>query len=48
LGGVSLVGGRGGMAGPIAAAFILALIRSDLFFMGVDPTTARSSRASSW
>ena len=37
LGGVSLVGGRGGMAGPIAAAFILALIRSDLFFMGVDP-----------
>lgn len=36
LGGVSLVGGRGGMLGPIAAAFILTLIRSDLFFLGVD------------
>jgi ribose transport system permease protein len=37
LGGVSLVGGRGGMFGPIVAAFILALIRYDLFFLGVDP-----------
>ncbi len=37
LGGVSLAGGRGGMAGPIAAAFILALIRADLVFLGVDP-----------
>jgi ribose transport system permease protein len=37
LGGVSLVGGRGGMFGPIIAAFILALIRYDLFFLGVDP-----------
>ena len=37
LGGVSLAGGRGGMLGPLAAAFILALIRSNLFFMGVDP-----------
>jgi ribose transport system permease protein len=35
LGGVSLVGGRGGMLGPIAAAFILALIRIDLVFLGV-------------
>ncbi len=37
LGGVSLAGGRGGMAGPIAAAFVLALIRADLVFLGVDP-----------
>ncbi|MFN8620770.1 MAG: ABC transporter permease [Chloroflexota bacterium] len=35
LGGVSLAGGRGGMLGPIAAAFILALIRLDLVFLGV-------------
>lgn len=35
LGGVSLVGGRGGMLGPLAAAFILALIRIDLVFLGV-------------
>ncbi len=25
------------MLGPVVAAFILALIRSDLFFLGVDP-----------
>jgi ribose transport system permease protein len=37
LGGVSLVGGRGGMLGPILAAFILTLIRNNLFFLGVDP-----------
>ena len=37
LGGVSLAGGRGGLLGPIAAAFILAIIRSDLIFTGVDP-----------
>lgn len=37
LGGVSLVGGIGGMAGPVAAAFVLALIRADLVFLGVDP-----------
>jgi ribose transport system permease protein len=37
LGGVSLAGGRGGMLGPIAAAFILAAIRLNLVFMGVDP-----------
>ena len=37
LGGVSLAGGRGGMLGPIVAAFILALIRNNLFFLGVDP-----------
>jgi ribose transport system permease protein len=37
LGGVSLAGGRGGIVGPIAAAFILGLIRLDLVFLGVNP-----------
>lgn len=37
LGGVSLAGGRGGMLGPIAAAFILSLIRVNLVFLGVEP-----------
>jgi ribose transport system permease protein len=37
LGGVSLAGGRGGLLGPLVAAFILGLIRWDLVFMGVDP-----------
>lgn len=37
LGGVSLAGGRGGLMGPIAAAYVLAIIRADLVFMGVDP-----------
>lgn len=37
LGGVSLAGGRGGLLGPIAAAYVLALIRADLVFMGIDP-----------
>ena len=37
LGGVSLAGGRGGLLGPITAAFILGLIRWDLAFLGVDP-----------
>lgn len=37
LGGVSLSGGRGGLLGPIAAAYVLAIIRADLVFMGVDP-----------
>jgi ribose transport system permease protein len=37
LGGVSLAGGRGGLVGPIAAAFILALIRADLILIGIDP-----------
>ena len=37
LGGVSLAGGRGGLLGPIAAAYVLAIIRADLVFMGVDP-----------
>ena len=34
--GVSLAGGRGGMLGPIAAAFLLSLIRTDLVFLGVN------------
>ena len=37
LGGVSLVGGRGGLVGPIIAVFVLALIRADLTFLNVDP-----------
>lgn len=37
LGGVSLAGGRGGILGPIAAAYILGLIRLDLVFLGVNP-----------
>jgi ribose transport system permease protein len=37
LGGVSLAGGRGGMLGPIAAAYILALIPADLIYLGIDP-----------
>lgn len=40
LGGVSLVGGRGGMLGPIAAAFVLNIIRSILGFLKVDPNYA--------
>jgi len=37
LGGVSLAGGRGGLIGPVAAAFILALLRADLILVGIDP-----------
>lgn len=37
LGGVSLAGGRGGILGPIIAVIVLALVRTDLFFAGVDP-----------
>ncbi len=37
LGGVSLAGGKGGMLGPLAAAFVLSLIPSDLIFLGIDP-----------
>jgi len=38
LGGVSLMGGRGGMLGPLAAAYVLALISTDLVLMGVSPS----------
>jgi ribose transport system permease protein len=34
LGGVSLAGGRGGVAGPIVAVLILALVRTDLTLLG--------------
>jgi ribose transport system permease protein len=37
LGGVSLAGGKGGLVGPIIAVFVLALVRADLTFLGVDP-----------
>jgi ribose transport system permease protein len=37
LGGVSLAGGRGGVIGPIIAVVVLALIRTDLTFLGVNP-----------
>ncbi len=37
LGGVSLAGGRGGVTGPIVAAFILTLIPADLILLGTDP-----------
>jgi ribose transport system permease protein len=37
LGGVSLAGGRGGVVGPVVAVVILAFIRTDLTFLGVNP-----------
>ncbi len=37
LGGVSLAGGKGGILGPLAAAFILTLIPAELIFLGIDP-----------
>lgn len=37
LGGVSLAGGKGGLAGPILAVFVLRLVRMDLTLMNVDP-----------
>ncbi len=37
LGGVSLAGGRGGLLGPIAAAYILSLIPAVLIYLGIDP-----------
>jgi ribose transport system permease protein len=36
LGGVSLAGGRGGLMGPVAAAFVLTLLPTVLIFMGID------------
>ena len=38
LGGISLAGGRGNLVGPILAVFILALVRTDLTFIGVNPS----------
>jgi ribose transport system permease protein len=37
VGGVSLAGGRGGMVGPVIAAFVLTLIPADLIFLNIDP-----------
>ena len=40
LGGVSLAGGRGGVAGPIVAVVILQLLRSDMTFLNVNTNLA--------
>ena len=40
LGGVSLAGGRGGVAGPIIAVIILQLIETDMTFLNIDPNLA--------
>jgi ribose transport system permease protein len=37
VGGVSLAGGKGGMVGPVLAAFVLTLIPTDLIFLNIDP-----------
>jgi ribose transport system permease protein len=37
LGGVSLAGGRGGVTGPIVAAFVLTLVPADLILTGTEP-----------
>jgi ribose transport system permease protein len=37
LGGVSLLGGKGGVVGPVAAAFCLTLVPSIMVFQGIDP-----------
>jgi len=37
LGGVSLAGGKGGLVGPVAAAFCLILVPSIMVFQGIDP-----------
>ncbi len=37
IGGVSLAGGRGGMVGPVIAAFVLTLIPTVLIFLNIDP-----------
>jgi ribose transport system permease protein len=35
--GVSLTCGRGGVLGPVIAAFVLTLIPADLIFLNIDP-----------
>ncbi len=37
IGGVSLMGGRGGIVGPVIAAFVLTMIPADLIFLNIDP-----------
>ena len=41
LGGVALVGGVGGLIGPIAAAFVLTLVKSIMILKGVDQNWAQ-------
>jgi ribose transport system permease protein len=41
LGGVALVGGVGGLIGPVAAAFVLTLVKSILILKGVDQNWAQ-------
>jgi ribose transport system permease protein len=41
LGGVSLLGGVGGLIGPIAAAFILTLVKTLMILKGVDQNYAQ-------
>src|SRR4029077_9076852 len=41
LGGVSLLGGVGGLIGPIAAAFVLTLVKTILIIKGVDKNWAK-------
>lgn len=41
IGGVALTGGRGGMLGPVGAAFILTLLAIILGFLNVDPNYAQ-------
>jgi ribose transport system permease protein len=41
LGGVSLLGGVGGLVGPIAAAFVLTLVKSIMILKGVDQNWAQ-------
>ena len=41
LGGVSLLGGVGGLIGPIAAAFVLTLVKSIMILKGVDQNWAQ-------
>ena len=41
LGGVSLLGGVGGLIGPIAAAFVLTLVKTLMILRGVDQNYAQ-------
>jgi ribose transport system permease protein len=44
LGGVSLAGGRGGIFGPLIAVVVLALIRTDMTFLNLNPNFATSAQ----
>ena len=41
LGGVSLLGGVGGLIGPIVAAFVLTLVKTIMIIQGVDQNWAQ-------